>query len=153
MRIVLVGTTSSIHFLSETRDRVWIRSMSSSDAARNMSQSTWSNSLSSIASDWSDNNELSWERVLHVSVSAYKQAGADGSRWSDLPKGGAGEDLYASRKGGVTVSSVRSHACWWWRVESILEAIVLKLALLSPLWQQKLHLGARNSCSLIILYS
>ncbi len=52
--LVFVGTTSSIHFLMKHVTVSEYTSMSSSDAARNMSQSTWSKQSCSIASDWSN---------------------------------------------------------------------------------------------------
>ncbi len=51
---VFVSTTSSKHFLMKHLTVSEYTSMSSSDAARNMSQSTWSKQSCSIASDWSD---------------------------------------------------------------------------------------------------
>ncbi len=99
MQIVLVGTTSFIHFLVKHVTISEYASMSSSDAARNMSQSTWSKQSCSIVYDWSDQHWI----VLRAGASRFSFCLLAGrsrmEEWFDLPKGGQGRDLYASRKG------------------------------------------------------
>ncbi len=116
------GTTSSTHFLMKHVTVSEYASMLSSDAAQNMSQSTWSKQSCSIASDWSDKHWIVL-RILLVSVSAYMQTGVE--RKSDLicRKLGGGRICRRPGKQSSCVPVHDKHGCWWWCVGSILELL------------------------------
>ncbi len=91
--------------------------------------------------------------MLHVSVSAYKQAEAERKSDPICRKVGGGRDLYASRKGEYQWSSTRSPCVMMVMFWKYFGAIVLKLALLKSPVTTNAASGYAVSCSLIFPYS